>query len=62
MKFENAIIHLRNGKRIYRETQPGKGSLCGTTDKVRASFYLTIYDVLADDWQPMEANEIPMEK
>ena len=51
MKFEVAISHLRDGHRIYRSTEPEKGSLCGTVEKVYGSFYLTIYDVLAEDWQ-----------
>lgn len=51
MKFEQAIPHLRVGKKIFRLSMPDKGYLCGTTDKVKGSFYLTIYDVLADDWE-----------
>jgi len=29
MKFEDAIYHLRLGKRIYRESDPEKGYLQG---------------------------------
>jgi len=50
MKFEDAMVFLRNGDRIYRMEHPDKGSLCGTTEKVKGSFDLTIFDVLAEDW------------
>lgn len=50
MKFEDAIGHLREGKRIYRKSKPDKGSLCGTTEKVLGSFCMTLFDVLAEDW------------
>jgi len=51
MKFEDAMYYLRLGKRIYRESDPDKGSLCGTPEKVFGSFYLTLFDVLAEDWE-----------
>lgn len=56
MKFEDAMHFLRNGDRIYRMSDPDKGSLCGEIDmlgcvtKVMGSFHLSIYDVLAEDW------------
>jgi hypothetical protein len=50
MKFEDAMNYLRLGYRIYRTSDPEKGSLCGTAEKPMGSFYLTLWDVLADDW------------
>lgn len=50
MKFEQALEKLRAGKRIWRSMDAQKGSLAGSTNKVLGSFYLTIYDVLAEDW------------
>ena len=51
MKLEDAMPHLRQGKRIFRLSDPEKGSLCGTPEKVLGSFYLTLFDVLAEDWE-----------
>jgi len=51
MKFEDAMHYLRLGKRIYIKSDPDKGSLCGTPEKVFGSFYLTLFDVLAEDWE-----------
>lgn len=51
MKLEEAIIHLREGKRIFRASCPDKGSLQGTIEKCGGSFYLTLWDVLAEDWE-----------
>ncbi|PWU06758.1 MAG: hypothetical protein C5B43_01210 [Verrucomicrobia bacterium] len=59
MKFEEAIEFLRDGKRIYRLSDPDKGSLAGTTNKVFGSFYLTIYDILADDWAYCGIDKFP---
>lgn len=56
MQLEKSIKYLREGKRIYRLHKPDKGSLCATFDEsgmikdVLGSFYMTIYDVLSDDW------------
>jgi len=65
MKLEYAMECLRNGQAIWRRTEPQKGYLLGFTDhegtitKVFGSFYLTIYDVLAEDWtnEPYIFNE-----
>lgn len=53
MKLEEAIPYLRDGKRIYRKDRPERGSLCGEIEgnKIYGSFYLTIWDVLSDDWE-----------
>lgn len=59
MKLEDAMQFLREGYRIYRTSFPDKGSLCGTKDKVYGSFYLTLYDVLAEDWDYCCVNEDP---
>ncbi len=57
MKLEEALAYLRDGKRIYRSSRPEKGSLCGTDEnKIYGSFYLTIFDVLAEDWEWEEKN------
>ncbi len=61
MKLEEAILFLRDGLRIYRESDPDKGSLCGDTKKVLGSFYLTIYDILAEDWHFCFADQDPSE-
>ena len=50
MKFEVAIEHLKEGKRIYREKTP-EDFLEGTKERVRGSYNLTIFDVLANDWR-----------
>ena len=39
MKFEDAILFLRQGQAIYRSSDPEKGYLCGTPDKIWGSFY-----------------------
>ena len=49
MTLEEAISHLRKGKKIYRDLE--KGYLMGTAEKPFGSFYLTLWDVLADDWK-----------
>jgi len=54
MILEEAMTYLREGKRIYRKSRPESGSLCGDKDHVYGSFYLTIYDVLANDWEWQE--------
>ena len=61
MQFESAMEYLREGKRIYRKSIPDRGSLCGTIEQVYGSFYLTIYDVLADDWKQCKVDEKPEE-
>jgi hypothetical protein len=60
MRLEYAMDYLRDGKRIYRSTKPEEGSLCGTLEKVYGSFYLTLYDVLAEDWEYCEKIEDPI--
>lgn len=61
MKFEYAIEYLRNGDKIYRILAPDKGYLqagpSGSTDFIRGSFYMTIYDILADDWSTLILKE-----
>lgn len=61
MNLEEAICYLRKGNKIYRSSSPEKGSLCGTLENVYNSFYLTIYDVLAEDWEikQKEDNKLP---
>lgn len=49
MKFEDAMKFLRSGYRIYRISNP-EDYLEGTEEKPFGSFYLTLFDVLADDW------------
>lgn len=50
MKFEEAMQFLRDGFRIFRDSNRYNGSLCETEEKALGSFYLTIFDVLANDW------------
>ena len=50
MKFEEAIALLRQGKKIYRSSDREKGYLKGTINKPCGSFYLTLWDVVAEDW------------
>jgi len=56
MNFEDAMFFLRKGEMIYRESKKHNGSLCCTLDKndqieqVYGSFYMTIYDIMANDW------------
>lgn len=63
MLFEDAMHFLRHGDRIYRMSDPDKGSLCAEMDlvgnviKVFGSFHLSVYDVLADDWYFCDVNE-----
>jgi len=59
MRFEEAMLFLRDGFRIYRDGHKDKGSLCGDIDNVYGSFYLTIYDVLGEDWEYCERKEMP---
>ncbi len=59
MKFEDAMEFLRGGFRVYRKSNPDKGSLCGTIENVYGSFYLTLYDILAEDWEYCDRKEIP---
>lgn len=61
MQFEEAMQYLRMGRRIFRKSEPNKGSLCGTPEKVKGSFYLTIYDVMALDWAECKENQTPGE-
>jgi len=61
MYFDIVLKELRLGRRIYRRSCPEKGSLCGTAEKVMGSFYLTIYDVLAEDWTFCNADQFPEE-
>lgn len=55
MKFERALEHLREGKRIYRHPR-SDNYLQAELDEfdkilhVYGSYYMTIYDVLAEDW------------
>ncbi len=51
MDLESAIYFLKRGHAIYRESCPERGYLCGTEDKPYGSFYLTLWDVLAEDWK-----------
>lgn len=63
MKFEDAMHFLRSDDKIYRMSDPDKVCLCGEMDslgsaiKVIGNFYLTIYDVLADDWYFCDPHE-----
>ena len=57
MKFEDALRNLRNGAGIYRTLDPEKGYLCGSLKQVTGSFYMTLYDILAEDWEIMGLNE-----
>jgi hypothetical protein len=56
MKFEYAMECLRQGQAIWRQLDPEKGYLKGNVDQegnigpIYGSFYMTIYDVLANDW------------
>jgi len=56
MKIEYAMECLRQGQAIWRQLRPEKGYLKGKVDQegnigpVYGSFYMTIYDVLAEDW------------
>jgi len=59
MKFEQAMNFLRTGRRIYRTSIPEKGSLCGNPEKPLGSFYLTLWDILAEDWDHCSKDVIP---
>lgn len=61
MKFEIAIEYLRDGHRIYREKNPDE-YLEGNLNQVFGSYYLTIYDVLAEDWQVVRFENNQKEK
>ncbi len=56
MKFEYAMHCLRKGQKIWRQTAKEKGYLQAKVDSegqigpVYGSFYMTIYDVLEQDW------------
>lgn len=50
MRLEEAIAHLREGKEIYRISRQEDGSLKGSPELPLCSFYLTLWDVLAEDW------------
>lgn len=54
MKLEEALPYLRKGKKIYRPDDPKERCLEGTLEKPLRSFYLTLFDVLEDDWQVEE--------
>jgi hypothetical protein len=49
MTLEEAIPLLRSGKKIYRNLE--QGYLKGDEHRPMGSFYLTLWDVLADDWK-----------
>lgn len=55
MKFEEAMVFLRNGKQIHRSSCEEKGSLF-SCNGVDCSFYMTLWDVLAEDWVSNEIN------
>ena len=57
LTFEQAMFFLREGCRITRASFDGDEmkTLCGTLpDKIYGSFYMTIFDVLADDWMVVD--------
>ncbi len=49
MKLEEAIIYLKAGNKIYRESKPDD-YLEGTIEEPLGSFYLSLWDILAEDW------------
>jgi hypothetical protein len=51
MNLEEAIPYLRKGCLIYREGNKYNDCLQGDDKHVYASYYMTIYDILADDWE-----------
>lgn len=50
MKLEEAIPYLRKGFAICRKDRPDC-FLEGTLDEPMGSFYLTLWDVLEEDWE-----------
>jgi hypothetical protein len=55
MKFEDALPYLRQGEKIARSslTHPEEKykSLMFKENNIYCSYYMTIYDILAEDWQ-----------
>lgn len=55
MKLEEAIPYLRKGYRIFRKDNlHSKGYLQGSMEKPFGSFYLTLWDVLSEDWEVLK--------
>lgn len=56
LTFEQAMSFLRDGCRITRACfDPlDRKSLAGNIDAVYGSFYMTIFDVLAEDWMVVD--------
>ena len=61
MKFEEAMVHLRAGKRISRDAshpedmEPLQAVIeNGYVKWVGGSYMMTVFDVLADDWEIVE--------
>jgi adenine deaminase len=61
MKFEEAMSHLRAGKRIARESSRPEDMETlqariknGIVKFVGGSYYMTVFDILADDWEVVE--------
>ena len=48
MKIEQAMLYLREGHTIYRESKP-EFKLRREENGLQ-SFYVSIYDILAEDW------------
>lgn len=51
MNLEEAIPYLRQGYAIQRNSSKNDEYLQGTPEKPIGSYYLTLWDVLADDWE-----------
>jgi hypothetical protein len=56
MKLEEALTHLRLGSKIFLESSPDRGHLRWSPehDMPLGSFYITVFDVLSEDWKVEE--------
>lgn len=55
MKFEEAILYLKDGKEIFREFSPEYSLKFNFNDQeIEKTFCIEIWDLIADDWKDMK--------